>query len=107
MNREEYTRRVAAAGKRVGAANPVAGLLILGVDVVASLVRSALHCTAAIGVCSVAGLSVWFAPVLAVLSAQTLGRLYLYLRRGSRVRALELVAVALEAAKGPTAEDRR
>ena len=98
MNRAEYTQRATAAATRLGKADPVAAILFVCIDIGATAIRAALHCSMAVGVCSVAGWSYWFAPVIAVLSAQTLGRGWEYARRSSRVRALEAAADAAEKA---------
>lgn len=98
MNRADYTERATSAATRMGKAAPLTAILYVCIDIGAIAIRAALHCSMAVGLCSVAGWPYWFAPVLAVLSAQTIGRGWEYGRRGSRVRSLEAAADAAEKA---------
>ena len=96
MTRLEAETRTAAASKRIAAANPLAMPVVLAWAIAAWCVRGMIHCSMALAVCSMAGWSYWLSRALAVLSGQTIGRVWEFAVRGRRVRALESLADSLE-----------
>lgn len=96
MTRLEAETRTTAACRRISATNPYAMPMVWVVSMAAWGIRAGLHCSMALAVCSMAGLSYWLAPGLAILSGQTIGRAWEFAGRGRRVRNLESLADSLE-----------
>lgn len=96
MNRAEATARSAAAVKRITAASPGGMAVVVAIGVGAWAVRFCIHLCIGFGTASVADVSAWWGLPFALVSAQTLGRLWAWARRGKRVRDLEEAADVAE-----------
>jgi len=102
MNRATATLRTAAAIQRLGV-SPVAVVVYSAVSVGAWIVRFIVHVCIGFGLASLASISAWWGVPFALVSGQTLGRVWEWARRDARVRALEAMAEQAEkdaAAKG-------
>jgi hypothetical protein len=89
VNRAEYVSRSRAALAEMGPAEVIVHFAALALG---AMVRAALYLCAGFGAVAVTGWSAWFAPLVAVVLAQTIGRVYEYTQRTARVEALEHIA---------------
>lgn len=98
MNRTESTTRMGAAMARFAAANPAGAVVYTLATFAGATFRAVAHLCVGFGLASVAGQSAWWGIPGALLSGVTIGRVYAWAARGSRVRAIE--AAADDAEKG-------
>lgn len=92
MTRTEAAARTTAASKRLMEANPIAGLIYVGLEMAGTFVAAVVHSSIGVGLMVSCGWSVWFGPLAAIVSAQTLGRAWNWIRRDARVRGIEAAA---------------
>lgn len=92
MTPTEASNRTAAAMKRITEANPAALAFVLGIRFLAWSFRLIVYICIGFGTASVAHLSAWWGVPFALVSAQTLGRAYVWWRRDANVRAYEATA---------------
>lgn len=92
MNRTEATNRTTAAMTRFTAVNTTGALVYMLATFVGMLIRAAAHLCVGFGLASIAGQSAWWGFPGSLLSGVTLGWLYAFAVRGSRVRAIEAAA---------------
>lgn len=99
MNRAEGFARYQVAMKRLAELDPAASTVAVGMQLAAWLTRAAVHVCIGFGGASLAHVSAWWGVPMAILSAQTIGRLWGWARRGAQVRRLEAMVAQAEAAR--------
>lgn len=99
MSPAERNARQASAIARINAANQELSAMV-GINLLSTWsFRCLFHLCLGFGITAQTGISSWFGLVLALLSAQTLGRLLEWSRRTRRIEELEAMADKAEAAK--------
>ncbi|MDI7269336.1 MAG: DUF308 domain-containing protein [Myxococcota bacterium] len=96
MTREDYDRRSEALVAEWTELNPAATTAWLGLSFAAFVVRGILHLCVGFGLLESLDWSRWWAPIVALLSAQSIGRFWERSRRGVRLHSL---AMAVERAR--------
>ena len=97
MRAAEAKARGQAATERIRKADPVTFVLCMLFIFAWSCGRAIVHLCIAFGSVSMSGISLWWGIPLALVSAQTLGRVWSMIRRGTRVKGLENLATVVEA----------
>lgn len=95
MNAAEYQARYLAAVKRISV-DPTHTALFLLASFAGMCVRTIAHICVGFGAASLAGASAWWGLPLALVSVQTVGRVWLWARRGARVEGAEALADVVE-----------
>lgn len=98
MKRAEAQARILAATTRISSANWFAGGAVFMLGVASAVLEWLIHLGLALGLTAQLGISAWFGLPLALVSDQTLGRFWFWLRSAHRVEALEAMAAKLESA---------
>lgn len=99
MTRAEAFLRYQVAMKRLADLDPTASTVTVGMQLATWATRAVVHLCIGFGGASLAHLSAWWGVPMAVLSAQTLGRLWVRAWRDAEVRRLEAVVAQAEAAR--------
>lgn len=100
MNRAEYSARWTAASERVAKASTAQGCMVAVALVAALVLRAFFHLCVGFGGVAMADLSVWWGFPLALVSGQTLGRVWSWWRRDARIADIEAAADIAEKQAG-------
>lgn len=100
MTKTEATARYTAASARISAVSPKTMVVISVGVLAASAFRAIVHLCIGFGAASLAHVSAWWGLPVALLSAQTIGRLWKWLRRDAFVLGMEKAADDVEKRAG-------